>query len=258
LNLPQPPTIPPPSVPKDRLVFALDVENLDEAERLVKLLSSHVGMFKVGPRLFTGFGGLVLDLIHGIGNHVFLDLKFHDIPETVAGAAREAAHQRVRLFTVHALGGAEMVRRAVRELGNATLVPGMPAPACIAVTVLTSHGKKELDEIGIALPILDQVKRLAKLAMDNGARGVVASGQEVAALRAMLGSEAMLVVPGIRGPNDPQQDQNRVMTAREAVRAGATYVVVGRPIRFAKDPVDAAKRIVDEIAQGEREAAESK
>lgn len=239
--------------PKDRLIFALDVDQIDEAERLVSLLAPHVGMFKVGPRLFMGSGSLVLDLISGMGSSVFLDLKFHDIPETVGSAAREMTRQRIRLFTVHGLGGAAMIRRATAELGQATVVPGIPSPMCVAVTVLTSHTEADLKTLGIASSIPDTVKRLASIAMDNGAAGVVASGHEVAMLRAVLPERTVYVVPGIRGPNDPVQDQARVMTAKEAVSAGATYVVVGRPIRLASDPVEAAKRIVDEI-----EAAEQK
>lgn len=239
---------PHPTTPKERLVFALDVEHIDEAERLVKQLAPHVGMFKVGPRLFTGFGGLVLDLIQGIGSSCFLDLKFHDIPETVAGAAREVARQRVRMFTVHALGGSAMIKRAVSELATMTLIPGVPYPQCIAVTILTSHSAVELDELGIPRDVGSQVERLAKLAMAAGASGVVASGHEIAALRRILPEDTVYVVPGIRGQNDQKQDQARVMTAKEAVEAGATYLVVGRPIRLAKDPADAAKRFVDEIA----------
>ncbi|MCK6544602.1 orotidine-5'-phosphate decarboxylase [Myxococcota bacterium] len=229
-------------------MFALDVEQIDEAERFVKLLAPHVGMFKVGPRLFTGSGSLVIDLIHGLGSSVFLDLKFHDIPETVAGAAREVARQRVRLFTVHALGGAQMIRRACAELATMTLIPGIPQPQCIGVTILTSHSPDELVELGIDRPLSEQVERLAKLALGAGASGVVASGHELAGLRRVLPPETVYVVPGIRGRDDQRGDQARVMTAKEAVEAGATYVVVGRPIKLAKEPADEAKRIVDEIA----------
>lgn len=240
---------PRPKTPRDRLIFALDVDHIDEAERLVHLLAPHVGMFKVGPRLFTGSGSLVIDLINGIGSSVFLDLKFHDIPETVSGAAREMARQRVRMFTVHALGGANMIKRAVGELAHMTLIPGVPLPLCLAVTILTSHAQSDLDAIGFNLPVVDVAARLAKLAVQNGAAGVVASGHEIEALKRVLPEETIYVTPGIRGQDDAIGDQARVMTAQEAIRAGATYVVVGRPIRNAKDPVDAAKRLVDEIAR---------
>jgi orotidine-5'-phosphate decarboxylase len=239
---------PRPKTARDRLIFALDVDHIDEAERLVNLLAPHVGMFKVGPRLFTGSGSLVIDLINGIGSSVFLDLKFHDIPETVSGAAREMARQRVRMFTVHALGGGQMIRRAISELAHMTLIPGVPLPLCLAVTILTSHTQSDLDDMGFQMPIVDAATRLAQLATKNGAAGIVASGHELAALRPALSEDTIYVVPGIRGQDDAVGDQARVMTAKEAVRAGATYLVVGRPIRLAKDPAGAAKRIVDEIA----------
>ncbi len=241
--------LPEPDRPKDRLIFALDVEHIDEAERLVKLLAPHVGMFKVGPRLFTSAGALVVDLIHGLGSHVFLDLKFHDIPATVGGAAREVARMRARMFTVHALGGAKMVRAAVRELSQMTLIPGSPPPLCLGVTILTSHSPEDLAGIGLSGPLVEHVTRLATLAVDNGAAGVVASGHELGALRRTLPSGTVFVVPGIRSANEETQDQSRVMTARQAVEAGATYVVVGRPIRMAQDPVAAAQEIVEDIAR---------
>ncbi|MCA9554028.1 MAG: orotidine-5'-phosphate decarboxylase [Myxococcales bacterium] len=238
-----------PQTPRDRLVFALDVDHIDEAERLVKLLAPHVGMFKVGPRLFTNAGSLVLDLINGMGSSVFLDLKFHDIPASVAGAAREVARQRVRMFTVHALGGPRMVQAVLRELSNMTLIPGAPPPIVLGVTVLTSHAQEEVDQLGFTEPIVNLATRLAKLAVGAGAQGIVASGHELAELVPALPAGTIFVTPGIRSPDDDKGDQSRVMTAKEAVKAGATYVVVGRPIRTAKDPVAAAKRFVDEIAE---------
>jgi orotidine-5'-phosphate decarboxylase len=235
--------------PKDRLVFALDVDDLDEAERLVKQLAPHVGMIKIGPRMFTGYREQVVALVQDAGARLFLDLKFHDIPETVAGAAREVARLRARMFTVHALGGVEMIRRAARALSNMTLIPGMPHALCIAVTVLTSHGEADLKALGFNASMADQTVRLAKLAMDNGAAGVVTSGHELKRLKSVLPKSAIYVVPGIRGPNDPPDDQARTMGAMEAIEAGATYIVVGRPIRTSKDPAGAAKAIVDEIAK---------
>lgn len=238
-----------PKEPKDRLIFALDVDHIDEAERLVKLLCPHVGMFKVGPRLFTNAGSLVLDLINGMGSSVFLDLKFHDIPASVAGAAREVARQRVRMFTVHGLGGARMIEAVQRELSAMTLIPGAPPPIVLGVTVLTSHAPEEVAALGFSEPISVIARRLAKLAVDNGAQGIVASGHELAELRPALPEGTIFVTPGIRGPDDDVGDQTRVMTARRAVEAGATFLVVGRPIRQAKDPVAAAQRFVDDIAQ---------
>jgi orotidine-5'-phosphate decarboxylase len=239
----------PPIAAKDRLIFALDFDQIDEAEGFVQRLAPHVGMFKVGPRLFTCFGLEIIDRIHERGSKLFLDLKLHDIPETVSGAAREIARLRASMFTVHALGGREMIRRSVDELVGMTLIPGNPLPMCLAVTILTSHSQKDLEELGFTGPIAEHAVRLAKLAMDAGAGGIVASGHELEALRPALPAGTAFVVPGIRSQSDPLQDQTRVMTAYDAIRAGATHLVVGRPIRMAANPEEAAKRIVDEIAR---------
>jgi orotidine-5'-phosphate decarboxylase len=238
-----------PTEPKDRLIFALDVDDFDHAERLVKDLSPHVGMIKVGPRMFTGYGEQIVKLIQDRGAKLFLDLKFHDIPDTVAGAAREVARLRARMFTVHALGGAEMIKKAAGALNKMTIIPGMPHALCIAVTLLTSHTEDEARQLGFAASLVDQTVKLAKLAIEAGAAGVVSSGHELKVLRGALPSGVIYVVPGIRGPDDAKGDQARTMSAREAVEAGATYVVIGRPIREADDPVGAAKRIVEEIGK---------
>jgi orotidine-5'-phosphate decarboxylase len=247
-----------PSSPRERLIFALDVDRLDEAEPLVRRLAGHVGVFKVGPRLFTNAGSLVFDLIHGMGSRVFLDLKFHDIPEAVASAAREVARQRVKMFTVHSLGGPKMVRAVQQRLMESTFVPGLEPPVCLAVTFLTSHTADDVAQLGFRGPLVDHVTHLAQLAVGAGAGGVVASGHEVPALKAALPEHTMFVVPGIRRAADPVADQSRVMSAEQAIRAGATYLVVGRPIRDAPDPTAAADAIVEEIAAGlEAESAES-
>jgi orotidine-5'-phosphate decarboxylase len=229
------------------VIFALDVDTLDEAERLVKRLAPHVGMFKIGPRLFTSAGSLVVDLVHGMGSSVFLDFKFHDIPEQIAGAAREVARQRARLFTVHALGGPKMISAVTRSLASMTLIPGALPPVCLAVTLLTSHTQADIEMLGLQGPVIDNARRLAKLSVEAGAGGVVCSGHELEALRGLLPESTLYVVPGIRFEHDEVGDQVRVMTARRAVEAGATWIVVGRPIRDARDPVAAAKRIVDDI-----------
>ncbi|MBX2814064.1 MAG: orotidine-5'-phosphate decarboxylase [Myxococcales bacterium] len=240
-----------PQAPRDRLIFALDVDHLDEAERLVKELSPHVGMFKVGSRLFTSAGSLVVDLVHGMGSSVFLDFKFHDIPEQIAGAAREIARQRARLFTVHALGGPKMIEAVTRSLRSMTLIPGVSPPVCCAVTILTSHSQEELKLLGFNDSILSYAQRLAKMAVTAGAGGVVCSGHELSSLRSILPTSTLYVVPGIRGPSDEHADQVRVMTAGKAVQAGATWVVVGRPIRDAREPASIAQQIVEEIAEAE-------
>ena len=231
------------------MIFALDVDHLSEAERLVKLLAPYVGLFKIGPRLFTGAGSLVVDLVHGMGSSVFLDLKFHDIPATVAGAAREVARQRVKMFTVHALGGPTMISAVMDELSRATLIPGASPPLVLAVTVLTSHTQHDVDTIGFRQPIADLARGLARTACACGADGIVASGHELSVLRDAVPADTIFVTPGIRAADEARGDQSRVMTARRAVEAGATYVVVGRPIRLAADPVGAVGRIVDDIAR---------
>lgn len=242
---------PMPREPKERLIVALDVDTLQEAERLVKALAPHVGTFKVGPRLFTSSGPLVLDLVHGMGADLFLDLKFHDIPATVAAAAHQVARRRVKMFTVHALGGARMIEAVAKELSELTLIPGAYPPLVLGVTVLTSHSPDELTQMGINRPLADLSHRLARLAVDSGATGIVASGHELADLRAKLRGDTVYVVPGIRGPDDAVGDQVRVMTAREAIEAGATYLVVGRPIRLAEDPAGAAQRVLEDIHQAQ-------
>ena len=240
-----------PETPRDRLIFALDVDHLDDAERLVKQLAPHVGMFKIGPRLFTSAGSLVVDLVHGMGSSVFLDFKFHDIPDQIAGAAREVARQRARLFTVHALGGPRMIEAVTRSLRSMTVIPGAYPPVCCAVTVLTSHSQEDLDSLGLKGPVLEHAHRLARLAVGAGAGGVVCSGQELESLKPALPDTTLFVVPGIRSATEDRSDQVRVMTAKKAVEAGATWVVVGRPIRDAKDPAAAAQRIVAEMAEAE-------
>jgi len=243
-----------PTTARDRLVFALDVDRLEEAQILVKKLAQHVGMFKVGPRLFTNAGSLVFDLIHGMGSQVFLDLKFHDIPAAVAAAAREVARQRIKMFTVHAMGGPKMIREVGRRLMETTLVPGNEPPICLGVTLLTSHTPEDVAELGFSRGVEDQVLHLAKLAVGAGAGGIVASGHEVGALRAALPERTMFVIPGIRRAGDATGDQSRIMTARDAIQAGATYLVVGRPIRDARDPVAEADALVEEIEQGLEES----
>ncbi|MEL6187315.1 MAG: orotidine-5'-phosphate decarboxylase [Myxococcota bacterium] len=238
-----------PQSPRERLIFALDVDHLDDAERLVKDLAPHVGMFKVGPRLFMSAGSLVVDLVHGLGSSLFFDFKFHDIPDQISGAARELARQRARLFTVHALGGRRMISAVTRSLRSMTVIPGAYPPVCLAVTILTSHSQEEMESLGLTGPVVDNARRLARLAVDAGAGGIVCSGQELAHLKPALPEGTVFVVPGIRSADDEVGDQVRVMTARKAVEAGATWVVVGRPIRDAKDPVAAAQRIVEDIAE---------
>jgi orotidine-5'-phosphate decarboxylase len=239
----------------NKLIIALDVETADEARRLFSLLRAEAGMFKIGSQLFTAAGPrLVRDIVAG-GGRVFLDLKFHDIPNTVAAACREAVRLGVSLFNVHAAGGGEMMRRALEATGETAEREGLPRPALIAVTVLTSADAAVLAETGVGgVALEEQVLRLAKLAAACGMDGVVASPHEIAPVRSAVERESfLLVTPGVRPSATAHDDQRRVMTPAGAVRAGADYIVVGRAILNAPDPLRAAHEIVAEmeLAAGE-------
>ncbi|HEY2030903.1 MAG TPA: orotidine-5'-phosphate decarboxylase [Myxococcales bacterium] len=222
---------------RDRICVALDVPDLASAVQLAGKLAGHVGMLKVGLELFAAHGPAAVEAVRGFGLPIFLDLKLHDIPQTVESAARGVAKLGVQLLTVHASGGSEMVAAAKRGLGAS-------GTKLLAVTALTSLGPAELDAIGLPR---DAVPRLAKLAVQAGADGIVCSPQEVAALSALLGPGPLLVVPGIRPAGAAAGDQRRTGTPAETVRAGATYLVIGRPLRDAPDPAAAAHAIAAEI-----------
>jgi orotidine-5'-phosphate decarboxylase len=226
--------------PRDRLVVALDVPDAGAARALVDRLSGHVGLFKVGSQLFTAGGpGLVREIV-GRGERVFLDLKYHDIPNTVSGAVAAAARLGVTLVDVHGLGGRAMMEAAVGAL---------PATGTrlLAITVLTSHDEAALGQIGLGGPIPDAVRRLALLAHEAGVDGVVASPHEVALIRAACGPDFLIVTPGIRPAGAAKGDQARLATPAAALAAGADYIVVGRPITEAGDPAGAADAIVREM-----------
>ena len=231
-----------PATPADRLIVALDVSTVAEAQRIVGAVGHAVTTYKVGKQLFVAEGPrAVRDLIQS-GRKVFLDLKFHDIPNTVAGAVRQAAELGVTMLTVHASGGSKMLRAAA-EAAAAAKHP----PMILAVTVLTSMGQSDLEEIGVAGRPLDQVLRLASLAQTAGCGGVVASPEEVSSLRKQLGDGFAIVTPGVRPAGAAKGDQTRVATPGDAIKAGATYLVVGRPITEAPDMGKAAKEILAEI-----------
>jgi orotidine-5'-phosphate decarboxylase len=234
--------------PRDRLIFALDVEHFGEAQKLVDLLKDHVGLFKVGKQLFTHSGPKVIDMIRRKGERVFLDLKFHDIPNTVAKAGEEAAKLGSAMFTVHSLGGYEMMKQAVESSRDIAKQLNMPKPLILAVTILTSMDEGILKEVGIKTPLEKQVIRLATLAQKAGVNGVVASPREINLIRDHCGSDFLIVTPGVRPASVAKGDQKRTLTPGEAVRTGADYIVVGRPIREADDPVRAADEIVKEIS----------
>lgn len=233
----------------DRLLVALDVESGDRARALASELRGMVGGFKVGSRLFTLEGPSLVQAIVATGARVFLDLKFHDIPHTVATAVESAVQTGAWMINVHASGGVAMMRAASAAARDAAARAGRPAPLLIAVTVLTSMDEDTLRATGVERPILDQVVALARMTQDAGLDGVVASPWEIQAIRAACGADFAIVTPGIRraGTGGDRDDQHRTMGAADAIRAGASYLVVGRPIIAAADPRAAAEAIVNEI-----------
>lgn len=239
------------SIAKDRLIVALDVSTERRARELVDSLRGIVGMFKIGSQLFTAAGPKIVSEIAGSGNGVFLDLKFHDIPNTVSGAAVAATRLGVSIFNVHASGGREMMQRTADAVSEAATNEGLKRPSVIAVTVLTSSDATMLSDVGIGSDPETQVLRLSLLAEASGMDGVVASPNEVAGVRSTVKSTRFLIVtPGVRSAGTAQDDQKRVMTPAQAIRAGADYIVVGRPITSAKDPVESAGQILEEMESG--------
>jgi orotidine-5'-phosphate decarboxylase len=234
--------------PKERIIFALDVDHFSEAQQWVNLLKGRVGMFKVGKQLFTHAGPKVVDMIRQKGQKVFLDLKFHDIPNTVAKAGEEATKLNVSVFDLHALGGFEMMKRAAEASRSAAKGLGIPKPLILAVTILTSMSEETLKEVGIQGPVADEVARLASLSMKAGIDGVVASPQEIGIIRKTCGKDFLIVTPGIRSPSSKKDDQMRTLSPKEAILAGADLMVIGRPIREAKDPVEAVQKIIEDIS----------
>ena len=228
------------------IIVALDVDNASRAINLADELRGVVGAVKVGSQLFTAAGPDIVSRLAERGHRVFLDLKYHDIPNTVAGAATEAARLGAWMIDVHASGGAAMMRAARDAAREAAAAANLPAPLVIGITVLTSLDAEALGTIGVARTIVDQVTALARLAQHAGLDGVVASPQELGPLRAACGRDFVLVTPGIRPSSlkaaaRPRDDQARTMSAAEAVQSGASYIVVGRPIVTAANPRAAAE-----------------
>ena len=237
---------------RERLVVALDVDSLNQLRSLVRRLAPEVGMFKVGKQLFTHAGPQAVRLIQELGGEIFLDLKFHDIPSTVAKAAVEATRLGVKMFNVHASGSLEMMRTTVKEVRRVCRQERRRKPLMLAVTVLTSLNEDDLKRVGIDGEVADQVVRLALLTKEAGMDGVVASPHEVADIRDACGRRFVIVTPGIRPFDSNRNDQQRVMAPFDAIRAGVDYIVVGRPILEAKDPLGAAREIVAEMERGGR------
>lgn len=236
-----------PEEARKKIIFALDINELAEIEKWSSLLSSKVGMFKVGKQLFTSTGPEAVRTIQRHGGEIFLDLKYHDIPNTVAQATVAAARMGVKLSNLHALGGYEMMAKTMEALDRE--FKGGERTKVLAVTILTSSTEETLRGIGIDHSVQDMVVRLAKLAKSAGIDGVVASPHEVKLIREACGDDFLIVTPGVRPTFASADDQKRIMTPAEAVSQGADYLVIGRPIAAATDPAKAADMIVEEIVK---------
>jgi orotidine-5'-phosphate decarboxylase len=228
--------------PRQRLIVALDVSTAAAARKIVAAVGDSAHSYKVGMQLYTAEGPAIVRELVGSGRRVFLDLKYHDIPNTVAGAVREAGELGVSMLTVHASGGGKMLKAAV-EAAQMT----KPDMLVLAVTVLTSLNDTELGKIGMRGGVLEQVLRLAALALSNGCQGVVASAQEAGALREEFGHGFTIVTPGVRLAGSGPDDQARVVTPAEAIAAGSSHIVVGRPITGALDPAAEARAILGQM-----------
>ncbi len=228
--------------PREKLIVALDVSTAVAAQKIVAAVGDSTLTYKVGMQLYTAEGPqLVRDLVAS-RRRVFLDLKYHDIPNTVAAAVHEAAQLGVSMLTVHAAGSGKMLRAAVDAARSAN-----PALIVLAVTVLTSLDESDLEQVGIQGTVVDEVLRLSKLALTNGCQGIVASAREASALRAKVGNDFAIVTPGVRPAGAGHGDQARVLTPAEAIAAGASYIVVGRPITEAADPAAEAQTILEQM-----------
>jgi orotidine-5'-phosphate decarboxylase len=230
----------------DQLLVALDVDTASQALALAEKLRGVVGGFKIGSRLFTSQGPSIVEELAGRGDRVFLDLKFHDIPNTVAGAVAAAARLGAWMINVHASGGSAMMVAAREAAAETAAQRSLQRPLVVAVTMLTSLDGQAAQEVGFVDDVAQQVGRLAALAQRAGLDGVVASPQEIGLIRQRCGGAFEVVTPGIRGPADVKGDQSRTMSASEALGAGASYLVVGRPVIAAADPRSAAERLVAE------------
>lgn len=232
----------------DKIIFALDVHTLDDIEHWAKTLAGKVGMFKIGKELFTACGPAAVKAVQRYGGKVFLDLKYHDIPNTVAKAMCEAARIGLQLVNLHALGGAEMMETAVAAVRKE--FSDSERPQLLAVTILTSSTAETLRQVGIDHSVEDMVLRLALLAKASGMDGVVASPLEIEMIRKACGPDFLIVTPGVRPSFAAVDDQKRIMTPQAAVLAGADYLVIGRPIAKANNPAEAADLIAAEISGG--------
>jgi orotidine-5'-phosphate decarboxylase len=232
---------------RDRLIVALDVSSATQARQIIQSIGESANTYKIGKQLFTAEGPQIVRDLVSSGRKVFLDLKFHDIPNTVAAAVTEAAKLGVSMLTVHASGGSKMLKAAAEAAAQSA-----SKPLVLAVTVLTSLSAADLSEVGFKGDIITAVIMLGSLARNAGCGGLVASALEARELRRELGEDFAIVTPGVRPAGTAVGDQARVLTPKEAIAAGATYLVVGRPILQAADPAQAAKEIVREIGEAGR------
>jgi len=229
------------------IIAALDVPTAEQAETLARELAPAVGAFKIGKELFVSAGPEIVKRIRATGASVFLDLKFHDIPNTVAKAVAAATRLDVQMLTIHASGGSEMMRAAEKSAQDTAKAAGTAVPLVLGVTVLTSSNNATLAEIGCIADTESQVLRLARLAVESGLRGLVCSPLEIVALRKIIPASVQLVTPGIRTGAEPGDDQKRTLSPREAIQAGASWLVIGRPIYAAANPRAAAESILQSI-----------
>ena len=233
---------------QNQLIVALDVENLAAANQLVTMLSDDVKWFKIGKQLFTSVGPAAVELLHDAKKNVFLDLKFHDIPNTVAGAVGSATKIGANIINMHASGGLEMMRAATEVAEKQAFELGIPKPTLLGVTILTSVDETDFQyDFGTQRRLEDQVTYLAELSQKAGLDGVVASPLEIGLIRRVCGDDFVILTPGVRPVWADSNDQQRVMTPAEAIDAGADYIVVGRPITASDNPREAATRILQEI-----------
>lgn len=239
---------PNPVSAKSRLMIALDVDSREKAEEWVHRMKLHVGFFKVGLQLFTFAGAEMVRSIRARGGRIFLDVKYHDIPNTVARACESCCTMGIDFVNVHALGGKAMIRAAADSLKESSHRMRVQKPVLLAVTILTSHDAKSLrNDVGLKGKPEKEVVRLALMAQSAGAEGVVCSPREIEAVRKACGPNFVIVTPGIRPAGAAKQDQKRTLTAGQAIAKGADYLVVGRPITGAADPVEAAKGMIAEM-----------
>jgi orotidine-5'-phosphate decarboxylase len=233
---------------RNPIIVALDVPTAEQALKLAEQIATAVGAFKIGSELFTAAGPDIVKKIRATGASVFLDLKFHDIPNTVAKAVASAVRLDVQMLTIHTSGGGEMMHAAEKSAQNTAKSLGRPAPLVLGVTVLTSSNSETLAETGCEADTEKQVLRLAQLAVKSSLRGLVCSPLEIMALRKILPAHIQLVTPGIRTGAEKADDQKRTLTPREAIQAGASWLVVGRPIYATENPRAAAEKILESLS----------